>query len=324
MELPKFDGSDFEAFLKKFSRWLRLTQVEYSDERTKLDWLVAASIGKSAIIVENLADDATTLIEALDRMATVFPKIENDLSVRQQLEKLPFLQYAPEPQMAAHFFLIFEELISHLSNGAMSDQEKFLLLVRKVHFRTWAEIRADRYYRSRSEDYASLKATLTEKFSEDYTEKHLLPKQPHKAHGLQTLQDPDPKRPKGDHQPTPNFEPSQSSNLGPPQLKGKGGKGNYQPENRFGVTILCKHCGKKGHYESRCFTKFPHLRPESGKGKSKGKGTHTPPCTQGEARVKARVHPVHPPLQCPCKQTMKIQKNARQSWYCCKFPNPRS
>ena len=97
MELPKFDGSDFEAFLKKLSCLLRLTQVEYSDERTKLDWLVAASIGKSAIIVENLADDATTLIEALDRMATIFPKIENDLSVRQQLEKLPFLQYAPEP-----------------------------------------------------------------------------------------------------------------------------------------------------------------------------------------------------------------------------------
>ena len=67
---------------------------------------MAASIGKSAIIVENLADDATTLIEALDRMATVFPKIENDLSVRQQLDKLPFLQYAPEPQMAVHFSYI--------------------------------------------------------------------------------------------------------------------------------------------------------------------------------------------------------------------------
>ena len=67
----------------------------------------------------------------------------------------------PQNHMAAHSSLIFEELISHLSKGAMSDQEKFLLLVRKVHFRTWAEIRADWYYRSRSEDYASLKATLT-------------------------------------------------------------------------------------------------------------------------------------------------------------------
>ena len=86
---------------------------------------MAASIGTSAIIVESLADDATFLIEALDRMATVFTKIEKDLSVRQQLGELPFLQYAPEPQMAAHFFLIFEELISDLSKGAMSDQEKF-------------------------------------------------------------------------------------------------------------------------------------------------------------------------------------------------------
>ena len=85
-----FDGSDFEASIKQFSRWLRFTQVEHCDEGTKLDWLVAASIVKSAIIVENLADDATSLIEALDRMATVSPKIENDLSVRQQLEKFTF------------------------------------------------------------------------------------------------------------------------------------------------------------------------------------------------------------------------------------------
>ena len=106
---------------------------------------MAASIRKSAIIVEILADDATSLIEALDRMATVFPKIENDLSVRQQLEKLTFLQYAPEPQMAASFCIIFEELLSHLSNGAMSDQDKFLLLGRKFHFRTCAEIHAVRY-----------------------------------------------------------------------------------------------------------------------------------------------------------------------------------
>ena len=98
--------------------------------------------------------------------------------------------------MAAHFFFIFEELISHLSNVGMNDQEKFLLLVRKIHFHTWAEICADRCYCSRSEEYSSLEATLTENFFEDYTEKHILPKQPHKAHGLQTLQDPDPKRPK--------------------------------------------------------------------------------------------------------------------------------
>ena len=89
----------------------------------------------------------------------------------------------------------------------MSDQEKFLLLVRKVHFRNRAEIRTDWYYRSSSE-VAYLKATLTENLSADYTEAYVLPKQPHKAHGLQTLQEPDQKRPKGDQQPTPNFDGS--------------------------------------------------------------------------------------------------------------------
>ena len=117
--------------------------------------------------------------------------------------------------MAAHFFLIFEELISHLSNGAMSDHEKLLLLFRKVHSRTWAEICADWYYRSGSEDYASPKGKLTELFSEDYTEKNL-PKPPHKPHGLQKPQEPDPKGPKADQQPTPNFKLRQSSNPAPP------------------------------------------------------------------------------------------------------------
>ena len=55
----------------------------------------------------------------------------------------------------------------------MSDQKKFILLFRKVHFRTWAEIRADRYYRSRSEDAESQMRRLQKFFSEDCTEKHL-------------------------------------------------------------------------------------------------------------------------------------------------------
>ena len=38
------------------------------------------------IIVGNLTEDATSLIEALEHMATFFSKNENEFSVRQQLE----------------------------------------------------------------------------------------------------------------------------------------------------------------------------------------------------------------------------------------------
>jgi hypothetical protein len=96
-------------------------------------------------------------------MESLFPKLKNDISLRANLEKLSQLPQSPEPALVAQLFVEMEELFSRMSAGSMSDQEKFIMLIKKLHPKTFSELRSDRYYKHRSEDYKSLKTALLEK-----------------------------------------------------------------------------------------------------------------------------------------------------------------
>ena len=60
-----------------------------------------------------------------------------------------------------------------MTNGAMSDQEKYILLSKKLHPKTFAEMRADRHFKRRNETFEDLKTALLEKAEEDWLEKNL-------------------------------------------------------------------------------------------------------------------------------------------------------
>ena len=62
--------------------------------------------------------------------------------------------------------------MNKMSTGAMSDQEKFILLTRKLHPKTFAEMRADRFFKRRTETFEDMKEALMEKAEEDWQEKH--------------------------------------------------------------------------------------------------------------------------------------------------------
>ena len=59
---------------------------------------------------------------------------------------------------------------------------------------------------------------------------------------------------------------AQSSGKGKGKSKGTG-RGNSRStsrnpsQNRFSATIVCKFCNKTGHYDNRCWSKYPHLAP---------------------------------------------------------------
>ena len=55
--LPVFDGSDLEAFLKDFGRWLRLSGVEGSSEALKMDWLIQCSASKVKKVVKKVVEE---------------------------------------------------------------------------------------------------------------------------------------------------------------------------------------------------------------------------------------------------------------------------
>jgi len=257
--LPLFDGSDLDIFLKDFERFLRLTGLGQAPEKLKLDWLIEACSPKVKRLVEKACEEMHwSLSGTLQQLEKLFPKIENDLTVRASLEKLVALPQSPEPAAVAQLFLEMDELMAHLSEKAMSDQEKYLVLLSKIHPKMYQEIRGDRFLKGRSETYESLREVLMEKANDDWLEKQLQ-KRNVTHHALKPLVEVQ------DQSPPPEKGGKGKGGKGKGG-KGKGGRGppgqKPPPQNRFTTTIFCKFCKKKGHYESRCFSKFPELRPK--------------------------------------------------------------
>lgn len=175
VKLPVFDGSDLDGFLKDWERWLRLSGVQETSDAYKLDWLLESCTPKVKKLVEKVVEEKQSdLFAVLSQLETLFPKLENDLTLRASLEKISQLPVSPDPAAVAQLFLELEEVFARLSSRAMSDQEKFLVLMKKVHPKTFSDLRQDRYYKHRTEDYPSLKTALIEKSKEDWLEKHLL------------------------------------------------------------------------------------------------------------------------------------------------------
>ena len=276
-------------------------------EKFKLDWLVEACTPKVKKLVEKIIEEKKyDLLGVLTQLEILFPKLENDLTLRANLRKITQLPQNPDPSAVATIFLEIEEIFVRLTPGAMSDQEKFLILMEKVHPKTFSDLRQDRYYKHRTQDYASLKLALIEKANEDWLERHLLQQ---KKQSLQPLTETEPasvnaSAPK-------NNTSVQTGQNGPPskRIKGGGGKGytpspaaqrddegrgrgkgkgkgqgkgkgkgssasrptrNFPPEvqeaPKFSATIFCKWCKKKGHYEDFCWAKEKWQKNEKSKG----------------------------------------------------------
>ncbi len=136
--LPTFDGSDLDYCLKRWHRWLRLCGLVQAPDQAKLDWLVEACTPKVQKLVEKVVEDSNNnLHHVLLKLEELFPRLENDITIRGNLEKIPQLPANPEPSQVAQLFIDFEENLSRLSKDAMSEQEKLIFLVKKLHPKTF-------------------------------------------------------------------------------------------------------------------------------------------------------------------------------------------
>ena len=50
-DLPKFNGQDFEIFVEKFGRFLRLSGLQNMSDEVKCDWLAQAADPSTYVIV---------------------------------------------------------------------------------------------------------------------------------------------------------------------------------------------------------------------------------------------------------------------------------
>ena len=112
LPLPSFDGSDLENFLKSWERWLRLSGVEFSDDKTKLDWLIESCTPKVKKLVERLVEEIPDdLVKVLQKMETLFPKLENDMTLRISLERIPSFLNPQIPQVWPNFWLSYKKFL---------------------------------------------------------------------------------------------------------------------------------------------------------------------------------------------------------------------
>ena len=147
VKLPEFNGQDLEEFLDDFCRWLRMSGLSAENDLVKMDWLLESCVGKTRPIIKKLVQETSSLEVVLQSMAKLFPKLDNDLTIRSKLEKVQPLTHQCEPAQVAQLFLEIEELMGKMSRGAMSDQEKFILLTKKIHPKTYQEMRSDRFFK---------------------------------------------------------------------------------------------------------------------------------------------------------------------------------
>jgi len=173
VEPPKFNGQDYPSFVEKFSRFLRLSGMQDAPEQLKLDWLVQSAEPNVYPLVLNTVKECKDLETTMAKLGTIFPTLENDVTLRKRIEALPTMSYAMEPHQVTTFFLEFETLTGKLSPEAWTDQDRLLSLISKLHTKTFQELRANPSYRPLTDNYADLKGALLKKVQEDWADRKL-------------------------------------------------------------------------------------------------------------------------------------------------------
>ena len=99
--------------MKKLGRFFRVPGLNASSDELKKDYLIMCCTGDSQKIVETLTETCT-FEETLNKMVSIWPKLDTDLTIRMQLEKLPSLPYQPDPSAVVLMYHQLEALLAKL------------------------------------------------------------------------------------------------------------------------------------------------------------------------------------------------------------------
>jgi hypothetical protein len=138
-----------------------------------MDWVIQCSTPKVRHLLDKVAESHPTWEEFLDNLNGLFPKLETDFSLEEKLQKLALLSKDPTPTQLEVMLLEIESLMARMTPESLSQQEKLLLLMQKLHPELWRQLRERREWRPRTETYTDLKELLREKAKDDFIEKQL-------------------------------------------------------------------------------------------------------------------------------------------------------
>ena len=114
-------------------------------------------------------------------MVETWPDPLPDWTLRTELDNLRRLPYQAEPSLVQKLLFDMEYIRSHMTHGAISDQDWFIKLRSKVDQKTYTEMRSDSQTRCYTEDYESFKKALLQKSTQDWADKQLSAVGPRKS-----------------------------------------------------------------------------------------------------------------------------------------------
>jgi hypothetical protein len=92
-------------------------------------------------LVEAVYDRTTSYEGLLREVGTIFPTYVTDLSIRQELHRLPGLPPKPSLEELELLLVWLNTLVGRLSEGAISNQERMIILAEKLGIGVWSGIR---------------------------------------------------------------------------------------------------------------------------------------------------------------------------------------
>ena len=261
VELPAFDGVDLDLWSEEFTRHLRVTGKSHITELEKLDLIIMSCKTKRLKkTVKGVAKQAGSWGEFLSMLETVFPVLETDASIINEILAVPSLPEFPNPARIQELVVDLESLISSLSECTAT--QKITWLMGKVPEKTFDDCCLQDGDEELCQTYEGLLHVLRRKSQKRERREHM-----NQNRGLQS---------KGKLHTLTESEADEKVLYG--KGKGKGqGKGQAkdaqkpaEKTGRFAATIECWHCGRQGHYRDKCWYNERAQKTSEGKGRGKG------------------------------------------------------
>ena len=306
VNLPEFTGKDLTKFPENFGRFLRMTGQTRASGRVKCDMRLQCCKTKYLEKqVKQIVTKSPTFADVLVALERQYPTYETDLSIRAEIQNLAVLPNNPKPARISELLADLDHWVGQLTPGSYGSDELLFWLVAKLPRELWDECRATAECKARALTYKDLSVLLLELALQKYSNQHLNAYRPGGGgswshgrgyQGTQPGQRTTPQNARFMSNVQDLFwcdaRDEQGSLLhahdcdqrdcfvvqGKKQETNTGGKAKLLEHCR--CTITCAFCGKRKHYEDKCYHKqrlSAKLKTENGSGKGSGEAVPRTP-----------------------------------------------